>query len=200
MLEKLDFLEEKYKDLNNKISDPEIINNINEWKKYVKEHAEIEPIVNKYREYKEVSEQIQESKEMLNDKLEDDFKEMVKQELSELTKREEELREEIKFLLIPKDPNDEKNVIVEVRAGAGGDEAGIFAGDLFRMYSRYAERHRWKVDIMSTSTQGVGGFKEIVFMIKGNGAYSKLKYESGVHRVQRIPATESGGRIHTFIR
>ncbi|WP_350445890.1 peptide chain release factor 1 [Anaeromonas frigoriresistens] len=197
MLEKLDFLEEKYKDLNNKISDPEIINNINEWKKYVKEHAEIELIVNKYREYKEVSEQIQESKEMLNDKLEDDFKEMVKQELSELTNREEELREEIKFLLIPKDPNDEKNVIVEVRAGAGGDEAGIFAGDLFRMYSRYAERQRWKVDIMSTSTQGVGGFKEIVFMIKGNGAYSKLKYESGVHRVQRIPATESGGRIHT---
>lgn len=197
MLEKLDFLEEKYKDLNSKISDPEIINNINEWQKYVKEHAEIEPIVNKYREYKEVSEQIQESKEMLNDKLEDDFKEMVKEELNELTKREEELREEIKFLLIPKDPNDEKNVIVEVRAGAGGDEAGIFAGDLFRMYSRYAERNRWKVDIMSTSTQGVGGFKEIVFMIKGKGAYSKLKYESGVHRVQRIPATESGGRIHT---
>lgn len=197
MLEKLDFLEEKYKDLNGKISDPDIINNINEWQMYVKEHAEVEPIVMKYREYKEVVEQIEESKEMLNDKLDDDFKEMVKQELNELTNREEELQEEIKFLLIPKDPNDEKNVIVEVRAGAGGDEAGIFAGNLFRMYSRFAERQGWKVDIMSTSTQGVGGFKEIVFMIKGKGAYSKLKYESGVHRVQRVPETESGGRIHT---
>lgn len=197
MLEKLDFLEEKYKDLNGKISDPDIINNINEWQKFVKEHAEIEPIVMKYREYKEVVEGIQESKEMLNDKLEDDFKEMVKEELNELNEREAELQEEIKFLLIPKDPNDEKNVIVEVRAGAGGDEAGIFAGNLFRMYSRFAERQGWKVDIMSTSTQGVGGFKEIVFMIKGKGAYSKLKYESGVHRVQRVPETESGGRIHT---
>jgi len=197
MLEKLDFLEEKYKDLNGKISDPDIINNINEWQKYVKEHAEIEPIVMKYREYKEVTEQIEESKEMLNEKLEDDFKEMVKEELNELQKKQEELQEEIKFLLIPKDPNDEKNVIVEIRAGAGGDEAGIFAGDLFRMYSRYAERQGFKVDIMSTSSQGVGGFKEIVFMIKGKGAYSRLKYESGVHRVQRVPETESGGRIHT---
>ncbi|NBI06056.1 peptide chain release factor 1 [Senegalia massiliensis] len=197
MLEKLDFLEEKYKDLNGKISDPDIINNINEWQKYVKEHAEVEPIVMKYREYKEVTEQIEESKEMLNEKLEDDFKEMVKEELNELQKNQEELQEEIKFLLIPKDPNDEKNVIVEIRAGAGGDEAGIFAGDLFRMYSRYAERQGFKVDIMSTSSQGVGGFKEIVFMIKGKGAYSRLKYESGVHRVQRVPETESGGRIHT---
>lgn len=197
MLEKLDFLEEKYKDLNGKISDPDIINNMNEWQKYVKEHAEVEPIVMKYREYKEVVEGIAESKEMLNDKLEDDFKEMVKEELNELQEQEEELQEEIKFLLIPKDPNDEKNVIVEVRAGAGGDEAGIFAGNLFRMYSRFAERQGWKVDIMSTSGQGVGGFKEIVFMIKGKGAYSKLKYESGVHRVQRVPETESGGRIHT---
>jgi peptide chain release factor 1 len=197
MLEKLDFLEEKYKDLNGKISDPDIINNINEWQKYVKEHAEIEPIVMKYREYKEATEQIEESKEMLNEKLEDDFKEMVKEELNELQKHQEELQEEIKFLLIPKDPNDEKNVIVEIRAGAGGDEAGIFAGDLFRMYSRYAERQGFKVDIMSTSSQGVGGFKEIVFMIKGKGAYSRLKYESGVHRVQRVPETESGGRIHT---
>ncbi|MGO1712708.1 MAG: peptide chain release factor 1 [Senegalia sp. (in: firmicutes)] len=197
MLEKLDFLEEKYKDLNGKISDPDIINNMNEWQKYVKEHAEVEPIVMKYREYKEVVEGIAESKEMLNDKLEDDFKEMVKEELNELQEQEEELQVEIKFLLIPKDPNDEKNVIVEVRAGAGGDEAGIFAGNLFRMYSRFAERQGWKVDIMSTSGQGVGGFKEIVFMIKGKGAYSKLKYESGVHRVQRVPETESGGRIHT---
>ncbi|MBS4536458.1 peptide chain release factor 1 [Clostridium sp. D2Q-14] len=197
MLEKLDFLEEKYKDLNHKISDPEIINRTNEWQKYVKEHAEIEPIVNKYREYIEVIEGIKESKEMLNDKLEDDFKEMVKEELNDLNERKVKLEEEIEFLLIPKDPNDDKNVIVEIRAGAGGDEAGIFAGDLFRMYSRYGERQGWKVDIMNTSTQGIGGFKEIVFMIKGKGAYSKLKYESGVHRVQRIPATESGGRIHT---
>ena len=197
MLEKLDFIEERYKELNKKISDPEIINNREEWQKYIKEHAEIEPIVEKYREYKEVVEELDEAKEMLNDKLEEDFREMVKEESSELEERKENLEEEIKYLLIPKDPNDEKNVIVEIRAGAGGDEAGIFAGDLFRMYSRYAERQGWKVDIMSTSTQGVGGFKEIVFMIKGNGAYSKLKYESGVHRVQRVPETESGGRIHT---
>lgn len=197
MLEKLDFLVEKYQDLNQKISDPEIISNTKEWQKYVKEHAEIEPIVVKYREYKEVSEQLVDAKEMLQEKLEDDFKEMVKLEIGELTDRKDELTEELKMLLVPKDPNDDKNVIMEIRAGAGGDEAGIFAGDLFRMYSRYTEKQRWKMEIMSSNNQGVGGFKEIILMIKGNGAYSKLKYESGVHRVQRVPATESGGRIHT---
>lgn len=197
MLEKLKFLEEKYKDLSMKISDPEIINKRNEWQKLVKEHAEIEPIVMKYREYNTVSEQLDEAKEMLKEKLEDDFKDMVKEEIKELTEKKEKLAEELKLLLIPKDPNDEKNVIVEIRAGAGGDEAGIFAGDLLRMYTRYAERQGWKVEIMSSNEQGVGGFKEVIFMIKGKGAYSRLKYESGVHRVQRIPVTESGGRIHT---
>ncbi|WP_069650557.1 peptide chain release factor 1 [Caloranaerobacter ferrireducens] len=197
MLEKLKFLEEKYKDLSMKISDPEIINKRNEWQKLVKEHAEIEPIVMKYREYTSVSEQLDEAKEMLKEKLEDDFKDMVKEEIKELTEKKEQLTEELKLLLIPKDPNDEKNVIVEIRAGAGGDEAGIFAGDLLRMYTRYAERQGWKVEIMSSNEQGVGGFKEVIFMIKGKGAYSRLKYESGVHRVQRIPVTESGGRIHT---
>ncbi|SHH38562.1 peptide chain release factor 1 [Caloranaerobacter azorensis DSM 13643] len=197
MLEKLKFLEEKYKDLSMKISDPEIINKRNEWQKYVKEHAEIEPIVMKYREYTTVSKQLDEAKEMLKEKLEDDFKDMVKEEIKELTEKKEKLTEELKLLLIPKDPNDEKNVIVEIRAGAGGDEAGIFAGDLLRMYTRYAERQGWKVEIMSSNEQGVGGFKEVIFMIKGKGAYSRLKYESGVHRVQRIPVTESGGRIHT---
>ncbi|WP_425446189.1 peptide chain release factor 1 [Dethiothermospora halolimnae] len=197
MLDKLEFLEEKYKDLNAKISDPEIISQTSKWQKYVKEHAEIEPIVQKYREYKEVSDGIEDAKEMLKDKLEDDFRDMVKEELNELQKKEETLREGMKLMLIPKDPNDDKNVIMEIRAGAGGDEAGIFAGDLFRMYSRYTERQGWKMELMSSNEQGVGGFKEIILLIKGKGAFSKLKYESGVHRVQRVPATESGGRIHT---
>ena len=197
MLDKLEFLSERHKELTQKISDPEIISNISEWQKYVKEHAQLEPIVQKYNKYKETSEQLKDAKEMLKGKLEDDFKEMVKEEIKELSEKLETIEEEIKFSLIPKDPNDEKNVIVEIRAGAGGGEAGLFAGDLFRMYSRYAERNRWKLEIMSASEQGVGGFKEVIFMLKGKGAYSKLKYESGVHRVQRVPATESSGRIHT---
>ncbi len=197
MLEKLDFLEEKYKDLNKKISDPKIINQSRKWQKLVKEHAHLEPIVQKYREYTKVVESLEEDKEMLQGKLDDDFKEMLKEEIKELSEKEENFKEELKFLLIPKDPNDQKNVIVEIRAGVGGDEAGLFAGDLFRMYTRYSERQGWKNEIMSLSDQGVGGYKEVIFMIKGDGAYSKLKYESGVHRVQRVPDTESSGRIHT---
>lgn len=197
MLEKLNFLEQRYKDLSMKVGDPDIINDREQWQKYIKEHAELEPIVMKYREYNDVINELDDAKEMLKDKLEEDFKEMVKEEVNELTARLEELREELKMMLIPKDPNDSKNVIVEIRAGAGGSEAGLFAGDLFRMYSRYAERNRWKVEIMSSNSQGVGGVKEVIFMVKGKGAYSRLKYESGVHRVQRIPTTESGGRIHT---
>lgn len=197
MLEKLSFLKEKYTDLSAKISDPEVINNINEWKKYVKEHAELEPIVIKYKEYEESKEQLKDAKEMLDDKLEDEMKEMVKEEIKELEESLETMEQDIKMMLIPKDPNDERNVILEIRAGAGGDEAGLFAGVLFRMYSRYAERNRWKIEMMSANDQGVGGFKEVIAMIKGKGVYSKLKYESGVHRVQRIPSTESGGRIHT---
>ncbi len=197
MLEKLDFLEDKYKNLNKKISDPKIINQSRKWQKLVKEHAHLEPIVQKYREYTKVMDSLEEDKEMLQGKLDDDFKEMLKAEVKELEEKEEKLKEELKFLLIPKDPNDQKNVIVEIRAGVGGDEAGLFVGDLFRMYTRYSERQGWKNEIMSLSDSGVGGYKEVIFMIKGDGAYSKLKYESGVHRVQRVPDTESSGRIHT---
>jgi peptide chain release factor 1 len=151
----------------------------------------------KYREYTETTKRLEEDKEMLNEKLDDDMKELVKEEINELQGKVEKSEEELKVLLLPKDPNDHKNVIVEIRAGAGGEEAGLFAGDLFRMYSRYAERHNWKIELMSSNEQGIGGFKEVIFMIKGKGAYSRLKYESGVHRVQRVPATEANGRIHT---
>lgn len=197
MLEKLSFLETKYKELSEKIIDPEVINNIEEWQRLVKEHAEVEPIVMKYREYTKAQNTLEEDKEMLKEKLDDEMRDLLREEVSEYEDIIERLEEELRVLLLPKDPNDHKNVIVEIRAGAGGDEAGLFAGDLLRMYSRYAERQGWKVELMSTSEQGVGGFKEAIFMIKGKGAYSRLKYESGVHRVQRVPTTESSGRIHT---
>jgi len=197
MFEKLKVLEEKYDDLNSKIADPSVIADRKAWQSLMKEHAKLEPIVLKSREYQDIKTQLEDNKLMLKDKLEDDFREMVKEEINELTKTLEETQEELKILLIPKDENDDKNVIVEIRAGAGGDEAGIFAGDLFRMFTRYAERNRWKIEIMNTNSQGIGGYKEVVMLIKGKGAYSRLKYESGVHRVQRVPATESSGRIHT---
>ncbi|AFS77267.1 peptide chain release factor 1 [Gottschalkia acidurici 9a] len=197
MLDKLEFIEKRYQELNEKIADPEIISNISEWQKYVKEHSDIEDVVLKYKEYKACLEQLEENKEMLKDKLDEDFRELVKLEVDELEEKIEVISEELKVLLIPKDPNDDKNVIVEIRAGAGGDEGGIFAGDLLRMYTRYAERQGWKTEMMSLHDQGVGGVKEASFLIKGKGAYSRLKYESGVHRVQRVPATESSGRIHT---
>ena len=197
MLSKLQLIEDRYVELNGKLSDPEVIANMTEWQKYIKEHASIEAVVFKYREYKEAKQELEDAKEMLHEKLDDDFKEMVKMEADELEDKIETLIEDMKMLLIPKDPNDDRNVIVEIRAGAGGDEGGIFAGDLFRMYTRYAERNRWKIDIMISNDQGVGGFKEVSFLIKGKGAYSRLKYESGGHRVQRVPDTESSGRIHT---
>lgn len=198
MLDKLDFLEGKYIDLNEKIADPDIIAKTQEWQKLVKEHAQLEPIVLKYKEYKDVKNQLEECKEMIYDKsLDEDFREMAKEDVKDLTAKIEELENELKVLLLPKDPNDERDVIVEIRAGVGGDEAGLFAGDLFRMYTRYAERQRWKTEIISMNGQSMGIIKEVVFNIKGNGAYSKLKYESGVHRVQRVPETESSGRIHT---
>ena len=197
MLDKLSFLENKYKELSQKIIDPEIINNIEEWQKLVKEHAEVEPIVFKYREYTKAQKILEEDKEMLKEKLDDEMKELLKSEVAEYEELIEKLEEELKILLFRKEPNEHKNVIVEIRAGAGGDEAGLFAGDLFRMYSMYAESKGWKTEIMSTSGQGIGGFKEVIFMINGKGAYSRLKYESGVHRVQRVPTTESSGRIHT---
>ena len=197
MLEKLDFLGERYMELNYKISDPNIIADQDQWKELVKEHSHLEPIVNKYKEYKKIMTGIDEAEELLEDKMEKDFKEMVENELSELEEKKEQLEEKLKILLIPKDPNDEKNVIVEIRGGAGGNEAALFAGDLLRMYTRYAERQGWKIETMSSNIPDSGGVKEIVFLIEGKGAYSRLKYESGVHRVQRIPTTESGGRIHT---
>ena len=197
MLNKLQVLEDKYKELTEKISDIEVINDQKTWQKYMKEHADLEPIVMKYREYKEVVDNIKESKEILEEESDEELRELAKMELSDLESRVDPIEDELKILLLPKDPNDEKNVIVEIRGGAGGDEAALFAGDLFRMYSRYAERRRWKTELLSASDTGVGGYKEVSFMIKGKGAYSRLKYESGVHRVQRIPSTESGGRIHT---
>jgi len=197
MIEKLSFIENKYKELSQKIIDPEIINQTDEWQKLAKEHAEIEPIVFKYREYTKAQKILEEDREMMKGKIDDEMRELLKDEIAELEETTAKLEEELKILLIPKDPNDEKNVIVEIRAGAGGNEAGLFAGDLFRMYTMYAERQGWKIELMSTNEQGVGGFKEVIFMIKGKGAYSRLKYESGVHRVQRVPTTESSGRIHT---
>lgn len=197
MLQKLAVLEDKYKELTEKISDPEIINDQKTWQKYMKEHSDLEPIIMKFREYQSVLNTIKESKEILQEESDEELRELAKMELSDMESQVEPLEAELKILLLPKDPNDEKNVIVEVRGGAGGDEAALFAGDLFRMYSRYAERRRWKIELLSASDTGVGGYKEVSFLIKGKGAYSRLKYESGVHRVQRIPATESGGRIHT---
>ena len=198
MLNRLEAIESKYKELSQAMMDPNLINeDRDQWQRVMMEHAEIEPVVLKYREYSKVSKELEEAKEMLYEKLDEDMKEMVKEEVKDLEDQFEKLEDEIKFLLIPKDPNDHKNVIVEIRAGAGGDEAALFAGTLFRMYMRFAERQNWKTEIMNTHEIGIGGYKEVVFMIKGKGAYSRLKFESGVHRVQRVPETESSGRIHT---
>ncbi len=198
MLDRLEELEKRYIELSDKINDPDIINDNELWRKLMKEHSDITPIIEKYKEYKKTEEAVEEAKEMLDDSgLDEDFRQLVKEELGENTKKIETVKNELKVLLLPKDPNDEKNVIVEIRGGTGGDEAALFAGDLFRMYSKYAERQRWKIEIMSATESDAGGFKEIVFMINGKGAYSRFKYESGGHRVQRVPATESKGRIHT---
>lgn len=197
LLDKLAFIENKYDELSVKISDPSIMANQNEWRKLCKEHADLEIIVTAYREYRTVIDDLEANKEMLAEESDKEMKEMLSEEISMLTERESELEKHIQILLLPKDPNDEKNVFVEIRAGAGGDEAALFAANLFRMYTRYAETQRWAVELMSANETDIGGFKEVVFMIKGSGAYSKLKYESGVHRVQRVPDTESSGRIHT---
>ena len=197
MFDKLDFILEKYEELSKKVSDPDVIADQPVWQKHIKEMGEMEPIVKKYREYKSAKEGIDDAKEILD--LEDDaeLKEMAKLELSELEEGIAEIEDELKVLLLPKDPNDEKNVILEVRAGTGGDEAALFGQDLLRMYLRYAERNRWKAEVLEINDPGIGGIKEAVVLIKGKGAYSRLKYESGTHRVQRVPETESSGRIHT---
>ena len=196
MFDKLDFILEKYEELSMKVSDPDVINNQPLWQKYIKEMGEMEPIVNKYMEYKKAKEEISEAKEML-DSGDEELKELAKMELSELEDKLPQMEEDLKILLLPKDPNDEKNVFLEIRAGTGGEEAALFAQDLLRMYLRYAERRGWKTEIMDANDTGIGGIKEAIVLIKGKGAYSRLKYESGTHRVQRVPETESSGRIHT---
>ncbi|WP_144479165.1 peptide chain release factor 1 [Cytobacillus oceanisediminis] len=197
MFDRLQAVEDRYERLNELLSDPEVVNDSKKLREYSKEQSDIQETVMAYREYKEVKEQLADAKAMLEEKLDADMREMVKEEISDLEPRIEELEARIKILLVPKDPNDDKNVIMEIRGAAGGDEAALFAGDLYRMYSRFAESQGWKTEIIDASTTGVGGFKEIIFMINGNGAYSKMKFENGAHRVQRVPETESGGRIHT---
>ena len=197
MFEKLAALEEKYDDLTQKLSDSSIISQQEKFREYAKAHAELADIVAKYREFKEVAQQLADAKELVNTEKDAEMVELAKTEVDELAPRLETVEQELKNLLIPKDPNDAKNIVLEIRAGTGGDEAALFAGDLFRMYSRYAERRRWKVEIMSQNALGIGGFKEIIAMIEGKDVYSRLKFESGVHRVQRVPVTEASGRIHT---
>lgn len=197
MLQQLQTLEDRYNQLNELLSDPEVIADSNKLREYSKEQAELDKTVEYFREYKEVSEQLDGANAMLREETDNDMLEMIKLEIDELEEKKSELEDQLKVLLIPTDPNDEKNVIVEIRAAAGGDEAALFAGDLYRMYTRFAESNRWKTEIIEATTTGVGGFKEVIFMINGNGAYSKLKFENGAHRVQRVPETESGGRVHT---
>lgn len=198
MLEKLSFIENKYDELSHQISDPAVMANQTEWQKLVREHSDLEEIVTKYREYRTRQEQFDENKNMLSENgLDQEMKEMFQEDNKILEAEMDKIKEEIQLMLIPKDPNDQRNVFVEIRGGAGGDEAALFAHSLYRLYVKYAEARNWKVELMSLNETDIGGFKEVVFMIKGNGAYSRLKYESGVHRVQRVPETESSGRIHT---
>ena len=196
MFDKLDFILEKYEELSQKVSDPEIINNQPMWQKHMKEMSEMEPIVNKYKEYKKAKSDMAGAKEML-DSGDEELREMAKIEISELEESLAQYENELKILLLPKDPNDDKNVILEIRAGTGGEEAALFGADLLRMYMRYAERRGWKTEVMEINDTGLGGIKEAVILIKGKGVYSRLKYESGAHRVQRVPETETQGRVHT---
>ncbi len=198
MFGKLKSVVEKYDELQRLLSDPNVYGNQAEMMKYSKEQAELSPVVEKYREYQDVEKAITEAEEIINDKKSDpDFRELAQAELDDLKGKKASLEQEMKLLLVPKDPNDEKNIFLEIRAGAGGDEAALFGADLFRMYSKYAEKRRWKVEVISSSVTGGGGIKEIIAMISGKAVYSRLKYESGVHRVQRVPETEASGRIHT---
>lgn len=197
MLDRLQSIEQRYEKLNELLSDPEVVNDPIKLREYSKEQSDIQETVEVYRQYRDASEQLADAKAMLEEKLDADMREMVKEEISELQGETETLSERLKVLLIPKDPNDDKNVIMEIRGAAGGEEAALFAGNLYRMYSRYAEIQGWKTEVMEANVTGTGGYKEIIFMITGKGAYSKLKYENGAHRVQRVPETESGGRIHT---
>ncbi|OUM96501.1 MAG: peptide chain release factor 1 [Firmicutes bacterium ZCTH02-B6] len=197
MFDKLAELEQRYLELEQRLGDPEVLHDPVQLQKVAKAHADLQEIVSCYREYNRVQAEMQATRAMLEEKLEPELREMAKEELARLEQREDELKQQLRRLLLPKDPNDEKNIIMEIRAGAGGEEAALFAADLFRMYSRYAENRGWRVEMMSANPTELGGFKEVVFMIHGKNAYSRLKYESGVHRVQRVPTTEASGRIHT---
>ncbi|MEA3470498.1 MAG: peptide chain release factor 1 [Thermodesulfobacteriota bacterium] len=197
MFSKLKDIENRYEELERFLSDPAVINDYNLYQRYAKEHADLSDVVGAYREYEKTVLQIEENQELLKES-DDEFRELIKEENVNLREDLEALREKLKVLLLPKDPNDERNVFLEIRAGTGGEEAGLFAGDLYRMYAMYAERCGWKVEVINTSPSGgMGGFKEVIMLIVGRGAYSRLKYESGVHRVQRVPITEAQGRIHT---
>jgi len=197
MLDKLAELEKRYEELTARMTDPDVVADPQQLEKLAKAHAELAPTVEKYRELRRVEQELRATESMLEEPLDPDLRAMAKEELQRLKERAEQLRLELRRLLLPKDPNDDKNIIVEIRAGAGGEEAALFAADLFRMYSRYAEARRWRVEVLSSHPTELGGFKEIIFLIHGKGAYSRLKYESGVHRVQRVPETEAAGRIHT---
>ena len=197
MLEKLQAVEDKYRELESLLADPATMQDVARWQRYNKEHAQLEPVVTAYRRYSEVTRTLAEDQALFEESLDSEMRQLVEQEVADLTAEQAALAQRIPVLLLPRDPNDEKNVIVEIRGGVGGDEAALFAGDLFRMYARYAERRGWSVELIDSNATDMGGFKEVVFLVNGAGAYSRLKYESGTHRVQRVPVTESGGRIHT---
>ena len=197
MFDKLEDLLIRFEEVLNELNEPTVANNQARFQKLMKEQSDLQPIVDAYKEYKDCKQTVEDSVAMLEEESDEEMREMLKEELSDAKKRIEELERELKILLLPKDTNDDKNVIVEIRAGAGGDEAALFAAEMYRLYVKYAEKNRWKVELMNCDEIGIGGMKEVNFMITGKGAYSKLKYESGVHRVQRVPETESGGRIHT---
>ena len=197
MFDKLEDLLRRFEEIMQELNSPDVANNQERFRKLMKEQSDLNPLVEAYKEYKKYNEEIQDSLSMLDEESDEDMREMIKETLADAKKRVSELENELKILLLPKDPMDDKNVIVEIRAGAGGDESALFAAEIYRMYVHYAESQRWKVETMSVDEIGIGGMKEVTFMISGQGAYSKMKYESGVHRVQRVPETESGGRIHT---
>lgn len=197
MIDRLQTVEDRYNHLNELLSDPDVISDTKKLREYSKEQADLSKTVEVYREYKTVTEELKEAKSMQQETMDKEMEEMVKMEIDELLERQTAIEEKLHIMLLPKDPNDDKNVIVEIRGAAGGDEAALFAGDLFKMYSRYAEKMNWKTEIIESSSSDVGGYKEIIFIVNGSGAYSRLKYENGAHRVQRVPSTESGGRIHT---
>ena len=197
MFDKLEDLLIRYEEIMGELQEPDVVNDQSRFRKLMKEQNDLTPIVEAYKDYKNCKQNIEDSLSLLEEESDEEMKELAKEELSESKKRVEELEQELKILLLPKDPNDDKNVIVEIRAGAGGDEAALFAAEIYRMYVHYADSRRWKTEMISLNENGIGGIKDVVFMITGQGAYSRMKYESGVHRVQRVPETESGGRIHT---